>query len=128
MSFTIRMGVPEMDDYWTDMITRHDEGMLDKNELRTFRKLLKCFNYLRNNPMHPGLKTHEIDALSDIAGFKIWQSYIENNTPAAGRVFWAYGLGKNEISILGFEPHPEDKKKHGYAKVDLSDLPPLDAF
>ena len=26
-------------------------------------------------------------------------------------------------SRLGFEPHPEDKKKAGYAKVNLSDLP-----
>ena len=24
-----------------------------------------------------------------------------------------------------FEPHPEDKKKAGYAKVQLSNLPPL---
>jgi hypothetical protein len=49
----------------------------------------------------------------------------ENNTPAAGRVFWAYGPGRSEITILGFEPHPEDKKKAGYTKVKLSNLPPL---
>lgn len=128
MSFIIRMGVPEMDYYWTDMTTRIDENNLSKNEVKTFKKLLKCFNYLKNDPKHPGLRTHEIDALSDKAGFKIWQSYIENNTPAAGRVFWAYGPGKNEISILGFEPHPEDKKKSGYTKIKLSELPPLDAF
>lgn len=128
MSFIIRMGIPEMDYYWTDMTTRVDENKLGKNELKTFKKLLKCFNHLKNNPKHPGLKTHEIDTLSNKAGFKIWQSYIENNTPAAGRVFWAYGPGKNEISILGFEPHPEDKKKSGYANIKLSDLPPLDTF
>jgi len=55
-----------------------------------------------------------------IAGFKIGESYVENRTPAAGRVFWAYGPGRAEITILGYEPHPEDRKKDGYARVNLS--------
>ena len=33
---------------------------------------------------------------------------------------WMYGPGKNEITVIGFEPHPEDKKSSGYAKVRLS--------
>jgi hypothetical protein len=125
MSFAIRMGMPEMDYYWQDMTGREAKGELDKGELKTFRKLIKSFNHLSINPRYPGLCSHEIEPLSRIAGLKIWESYIENNTPAAGRIFWVYGPGKNEISILGFEPHPEDKKKTGYAKVKLSDLPPL---
>jgi hypothetical protein len=54
---------------------------------------------------------------------KVWQSYLDNRTPAAGRLFWVYGPGKNEITIIGLEPHPEDKKKSGYEKVRLSELP-----
>ncbi|MDY0289512.1 MAG: hypothetical protein RBR15_11870 [Sphaerochaeta sp.] len=34
--------------------------------------------------------------------------------------FWAYGPGKQEITILGLEPHPEDKKNSGYDGVTLS--------
>lgn len=31
-------------------------------------------------------------------------------------------LYKMEITIIGIEPHPEDKKNGGYKKVKLSDL------
>ena len=54
---------------------------------------------------------------------KVWHSYIENKTPAGGRIFWAYGPSKKEITILGIEPHPEDKKRSGYETVSLSNLP-----
>ncbi len=125
MLFKIRMGIPEMDYYWQDITRRVEHGGLDKGEMKTFKKLLKSFYHLSINPRHPGLCSHEIEPLSRMAGFKIWESYIENHTPAAGRIFWAYGPGKNEISVLGFEPHPEDKKKGGYARVQLSNLPQL---
>lgn len=119
------MGLPEMDYYWQDMCDREAKNELDKSEAKTFKKLIKSFHHLSINPRYPGLKSHEIDSISKVAGFKVWESYIENHTPASGRIFWSYGPGKREISILGFEPHPEDKKKAGYAKVKLSDLPPL---
>jgi hypothetical protein len=125
MAFTVRMGVPEMEYYWQDLCGREENDELDKGDLKIFKKLLKTFNHLSINPRYPGLCSHEIDALSRIAGFKIWESYVENKTPAAGRVFWAYGPGRAEITILGFEPHPEDRKKDGYARVSLSRLPPL---
>jgi hypothetical protein len=125
VTFVIRMGIPEMEYYWRDMCGREGKGELDKGEVKLFKKLLKTFNHLSINPRYPGLCSHEIDALSRIAGFRIWESYVENKTPAAGRVFWAYGPGRSEITILGFEPHPEDQKRDGYAKVNLSNLPAL---
>jgi len=48
---------------------------------------------------------------------------VENNTPSAGRIFWSYGPSKNEITISGYEPHPEDKKRGAYRRVKLSNLP-----
>ena len=65
--------------------------------------------FISENPRHPGLQTHEIEALTKRYGRKVWQSYLENNTPAAGRVFWVYGPADNEITIIGLEPHPNDK-------------------
>lgn len=40
---------------------------------------------------------------------KVWQSYLENNTPSAGRVYWVY-YPKGSITIIGIEPHPNDNK------------------
>ena len=48
-----------------------------------------------------------------------WESYLENNKPAAGRIFWVYGPNKSDITIIGLEPHPNDKKD-AYRKMTLS--------
>jgi hypothetical protein len=86
--------------------------------------------YLSSNPRH-SLQSHEIEDLtrrySKVIGrpCKVWQPYLENDTPAAGRLYWVYGPEKAQITVIGIEPHLEDQKKAGYAKVNLSMLPPF---
>lgn len=121
--YKIRMGVPEMAVVWAELSSKADKGLLNKDEQILFRKLVKALSYLRDNPRYPGLKTHEISALSKRMGFKIWQSYLENRKSAAGRIFWTYGPEKHEITILGMEPHPESQKRGAYDRVKLSDVP-----
>ncbi len=95
MAFKIRMGVPEMEALWADLSTRHhQQNKLDKGENQFFRKLIKALRFLSQNSRHNSLASHEIDSLSRKHGFKIFQSYLENNTPSAGRIFWAYGPRK----------------------------------
>ena len=118
--FKIRMGVPEMRDLWDSLEAKSKAGTLSKVEAELFKKWHKALQFLSQNPRHRGLASHEIDSLSRRYGDKVWQSYLENRTPAAGRMFWVYGPGKAEITIVGLEPHPEDKKSVGYAKVRLS--------
>ena len=122
MPFDIRMGVPEMEKFWNDLTTRKDKNQTDRSEEKFLKKLSKIFSYLSQNPKHNSLKSHEIDVLSQRYGIKVWQSYIENKKPSAGRIFWVYGPGKNDITIIGIEPHPEDKKSKGYEKVRLSNI------
>lgn len=123
--YNIRMGVPEMAALWNDLAGKAKLNTLCGEDKRLFKKLTKALDHLRNNPRHPGLETHEIDALSKRYGVKVWQSYLENRTPAAGRLFWVYGPGRMEITILAIEPHPEDKKHGAYDRISLSDMPPL---
>jgi hypothetical protein len=94
------MGVPEMEACWNDLSTRKLAGTLDKDEEKFFKKLVKTLGFLSQNPRHPGLESHEVDDLTRKHGIKIFQSYLENNTPAAGRLFWAYGPEKGDITIL----------------------------
>jgi hypothetical protein len=124
MTFTIRMGLPEMVAVWADLSTRKLQGKLDGNEEKFFKKLVKVLGFLQVNPRHNSLQTHEIAVLTDKYGFKVFQAYLENNTPAAGRIFWAYGPDKNDITILGIEPHPDDKQG-AYLRIKLSALPPV---
>jgi hypothetical protein len=117
------MGQPEMESYWQDLSERHKQGTLDKDEEKLFRKLVKALGYLSVDPRHNSLASHEISDLSRKHGIKIFQSYLENNTPGAGRIFWAYGPDKGDITILALEPHPEDKKRGAYERIKLSAIP-----
>lgn len=78
---------------------------------------------LSADPFYPGLQTHEISLLSKRYGVKVWQSYLENKTSKARRMYWVYGPGQQEITIIGLEPHPEDAKNGAYDRITLSDLP-----
>jgi len=87
MAFLIRMGQPELESLWLDLSTRKQQGKLDKDEEKFFKKLVKALGYLQENPRHNSLASHEIDDLTRKHGLKVFQSYLENNTPAAGRLF-----------------------------------------
>jgi hypothetical protein len=117
------MGVPEMEQFFNNLVSKKREGLLSKDEEKLFKKFGKALRFLSSNPKHNSLNSHEIEPLTRRYGERVWQSYFENNTPSAGRIFWVYGPNKNQITIIGIEPHPEDKKKGGYDKVNLSDLP-----
>ena len=123
MPFRIRMGLPEMAAFWNDCVAREQQGQLSGSEEKVFKKLVKALRYLGQNPRHNSLASHEIDDLTRKHGFKIFQSYLENNTPAAGRLFWAYGPEQGDITILAIEPHPEDQKRGAYGRIKLSALP-----
>jgi|SRR5580698_4113505 hypothetical protein len=123
MPFSIRMGVPEMAALWNDISGRKRQGQLAGDEEKFFKKLVKVLGYLAENPRHNSLASHEIDDLTRKYGFKIFQSYLENNTPSAGRIFWAYGPEKRDITVLAIEPHPEDQKRGAYQRIKLSALP-----
>lgn len=123
MAFRIRMGVPEMEAVWNDLSGRKSHGELSRDEEKFFKKLVKALHFLGQNPRHPGLASHEINDLTRKFGLKIFESYLENQTPAAGRLFWAYGPEQGDITVLAIEPHPEDQKRGAYQRVKLSALP-----
>ncbi len=123
MAFNIRMGLPEMEAFWLDLSTRQQQGRLDAEEERFFKKLVKTLVLLGQNPRHPGLASHEIEDLTRKYRMKIFQSYLENKTPGAGRLFWAYGPNQGDITVLAIEPHPEDQKRGAYQRIKLSALP-----
>jgi hypothetical protein len=123
MPFNIRMGVPGMEAKWNDLVDRARRDQLDKTEQTLYRKVIKALGYLRENPRHNSLASHEIDVLSRKCGFRVFQSYLENKTPAAGRMFWAYGPDKGDITVLAIERHPEDAKRGAYKRVKLASVP-----
>ena len=120
--FSIRLGIPEMLALWTGLKDKADSGKATPEELKRYKQLGKAMRLLSQNPRHPGLQTHEISALTARYGMKVWESYLENRTPGAGRIFWVYGPGQREITVIGLEPHPNDKS-NAYQKITLSSTP-----
>jgi hypothetical protein len=124
MPFRIRMGMPDMEAFWNDFSTRKQDGKLDRNEEKFFKRFVKALGYLAANPRHNSLASHEIEDLTRKYGFKIFQSYLENKVASAGRIFWAYAPDKGDITILAVEPHPEDEKRGAYERIRLAAVPP----
>ena len=93
-------------------------GELNRDEKDLYRKIRKALQHLETNPRHPGLKSHEIDVLTEKYGVRIWESYLENRKAGARRMFWIYGPQTKEITIVGIENHPEPGR--GFALVRLA--------
>ena len=121
-AYVIRMGVPEMESFWDDLLEKRKSDSLSRDEMELFKLFGKAIRNLSLNPKHPGLNTHEIKPLSKKYDLRIWQSYMDQGKTAR-RFYWTYGPNRMEITILGIEPHPEDKKSGAYTRIKLSDLP-----
>jgi len=125
MKFEVLQGVPHVEKVWRDLMAGLEKNSLTKPERGFAKKLAKAVDHLGKNPFHPGLQSHEITELSDRYRLKVFESYLENDTPAAGRIFWVYGPGRAQITVIAIEPHPEDKRG-AYGRVQLSALPALE--
>jgi len=73
-----------------------------------FKQVRKCIQFLKINPKHPGLQTHEYSTLINPYNprKKVFEAYAQQNTSAAYRVFWVYGPEKEQITIVAIKPHP----------------------
>ncbi|MBA4294134.1 hypothetical protein C0431_14325 [bacterium] len=77
-----------------------------KSNLPKLKRVNRCLALIESNPRHPGLNSHKYTSLKGANGEDVWESYVENNTPAAWRIFWHYGPDQNQITIIAITPHP----------------------
>lgn len=71
------------------------------------RKVAKAIRLLEIDPTgHPGLVSHRYEDLDDYFGEKIWESYVENNTSAAWRMWWFFGPEPGQVTVVDIGPHP----------------------
>lgn len=76
------------------------------DQLKRHKAVRKCLGYLETNPRHPGLQTHKYDEFQGPQGEEVFEAYAQQRTPGAYRVFWYYGPGKGQITIVAITPHP----------------------
>lgn len=94
-----------------EQLKRIESGPAIKGVLKQVRKTL---GYLETNLRAKSLQTHEYESLTRRYGKKVFEAYVQQDTPGAYRVFWHYGpneIDKNckripIITILAITPHP----------------------
>lgn len=82
-----------------------------KGALKQVRKTL---GYLETDLRSKSLQTHEYYSLTKRYGQKVFEAYVQQNTPAAYRVFWRYGPDEKDkngrriaiITIIAITQHP----------------------
>ena len=68
--------------------------------------MIKTFEFLIQNPKHPGLQTHIYYSLKGPNGEKVFEAYAQQSTLAAYRVFFYYSPHQGELTIFSIIPHP----------------------
>jgi hypothetical protein len=76
----------------------------DASKEKQYKAVKKAIVQLAKDPKYPGLHSHEFMSLKGPNGERIFESYAENNTPGAYRIFWFYGPHRN-VTIFFIGPH-----------------------
>jgi len=79
---------------------------LEKIDCKKYKKVGKTLGLMQTNLRHTSLNTHKYDSYEGPNKEDVFESYVENKTPGAFRVFWYYGPEKGVITILAITPHP----------------------
>lgn len=78
----------------------------DSSKKAIFKAVYKALTFMGSNLKHSSLHTHKYDEMIGPNGEEVFESYAQNNTPGAYRIFWFYGPVRNKITILAITPHP----------------------
>lgn len=79
------------------------------------KQVRKTLGYLETNLRSKSLQTHEYESLTRRYGIKVFEAYVQQNTPGAYRVFWHYGPDEKSesgkhipiITVVAITPHPD---------------------
>lgn len=97
----------------SESLDRIEKDPALKGVLKQVRKTL---GLLETNLRSKSLQTREFESLTRRYGRKIFEAYVQQNTPGAWRVFWHYGEDETDkngrripiITVVAITPHPED--------------------
>lgn len=79
---------------------------LAANDPAKLKKVRRCLGRLERNPRHPSLNSHKYRSMVGPHGGGVWESYVENRTPGAWRVWWQFAPERGEITIVDLDAHP----------------------
>ncbi|NLE09009.1 MAG: hypothetical protein GX631_07135 [Dehalococcoidales bacterium] len=102
--------------YWTDSARNAFNSLKnDASKKIPYKAVKKALEILAENPRYPGLQTHPFSSLQGPGDEKVFESYAQNDTPGAYRLFWYYGADEIDdegnrppaITVFTMTPHPD---------------------
>lgn len=73
-----------------------------------FKKATRAIRMMREaGPAYPSFCTHQMRYLKGPGGVTIWNSYVENKTPQAWRMYWVR-CEDGSIQIISIGPHDHE--------------------
>jgi hypothetical protein len=91
---------PEAEKVLTDLASKAQHA----TKLKKVRKALYLLEQM--GPTYPGLNSHRYQSIPGPGAAELWESYVENKTPSAWRIWWVYGPDHDAITIVTIGPHP----------------------
>lgn len=104
---------------WNAFKAKEPIKKFNGKEEKIFRRLLYVLRQLELNPRNPSLNTHRLrgDFWRKNYGGMLFESYLEQNTAKAARIFWYFTETPGIIRIVGIDVHPDNDK--AYERLDL---------
>jgi hypothetical protein len=75
----------------------------DHGLLHHYKAVEKALDWMQIDLKHPSLHTHKMQG--NLFGEEVFETYVENHSPGAYRIFWSYGNQRGLLHILSIEPH-----------------------
>ena len=91
---------------FTEHANQQMNSLKKNSSPRIFTAVCKILGYMETNLRHQSLNTHKYSAIAGPNDEPVFESYVQNRTPGAYRIFWCYGPTKAKITILEISPHP----------------------
>lgn len=78
----------------------------DPSTERILKDVRKALGYMETNLRHQSLSTQKYYSLKGPNGEQVFEAYAQQQTSGAYRIFWYYGPGRKDLSIIAIVPHP----------------------
>ena len=78
----------------------------NKSRQAEYKATIKTLQFLKTNPRHNSLNSHQYYSRRGPNGEKVFESYAQAKRPNPYRVFWFYGPTGRAITVLSIVPHP----------------------
>lgn len=68
-----------------------------------FQRFKSRLAYLKSNPRHPSLQTHEVKEIVGNFGGKVFEAYVTEKY----RMTWEYGPSRGQITLRNLDNHDD---------------------